>query len=72
MNPDLLKMVMRRRNDKLDDLAQALNICRQSLYMKMRYIEGNERKQEFTQGEIKTMVDRYNLTPDEIVSIFFS
>lgn len=72
MNPDYLKMVMRRNNDNLNDLASALNICRQSLYMKMRYIDaGKERKQEFTQSEIRTMVKRYNLTPDEIVNIFF-
>lgn len=72
MNPDYLKMVMRRNNDNLNDLASALNICRQSLYMKMRYIDaGKERKQEFTQSEIRTMAKRYNLTPDEIVNIFF-
>ena len=63
---------MRRNNDNLNDLASALNICRQSLYMKMRYIDaGKERKQEFTQSEIRTMAKRYNLTPDEIVNIFF-
>ncbi len=73
MNPDYLKMVMRRHNDSLNDLASALNICRQSLYMKMRYVaKGEERKQEFTQSEIRTMTERYNLTPEEIVNIFFS
>ena len=72
MNPDYLKMVMRRNNDNLNDLASALNICSQSLYLKVRYIEkGIERKQEFTQREIRAMAKRYNLTPDEIVNIFF-
>lgn len=73
MNPYYLKMVMHRNNDNLNDLASALNICRQSLYMKMRYIDADkERKQEFTQSEIRTMAKRYQLTPDEIVNIFFS
>ena len=68
MNELLLKVFMREHGDTQETLAQALNIHPHTLYMKMR--ESN-RKQQFTQEEINFITKRYNLTPENVVKIFF-
>ena len=68
MNELLLKVFMREHGDTQETLAQALNIHSHTLYMKMR--ESN-RKQQFTQEEINFITKRYNLTPENVVKIFF-
>lgn len=50
--------------DSLDALAEYLNISRQALVMKI------EEKSQFKINEIKLIVKRYKLTPDEIYEIF--
>lgn len=61
-----LQIKMLGFGDTNDTLAQALNMHAHTLYMKMKPFS----KQEFTLSEIKTIVNRYNLTPDEIYTIF--
>lgn len=64
---------MYEHQDSMEDLAQVLNINSQTLYMKMREYNGSQaRRQQFNQSEIKLIVDRYDLTGDEIKRIFFN
>lgn len=73
MNTFLLKGIMYEHQDSMEDLAQVLNINSQTLYMKMREYNGSQaRRQQFNQSEIKLIVDRYDLTGDEIKRIFFN
>lgn len=52
-------------NDNLTTLADHLGISRQTLTLKL------DNKSDFTQSEIKKIVIRYNLTPEETEQIFF-
>lgn len=64
---------MYEHQDSMEDLAQVLNINSQTLYMKMGEYNGSQaRRQQFNQSEIKLIVDRYDLTGDEIKRIFFN
>lgn len=69
MNEMFLKGFMRKHGDTMDALAEALKIHPHTLYMKMR--EQGERKQQFTQSEIQVIVKRYNLTPEDVMRVFF-
>lgn len=53
-------------NDTNETLAEALNISRQTMSAK---ING---KVDFKQSEIKIIVERYKLTPEETEQIFFN
>lgn len=68
MNTLLLKNEMKQYGDTDETLSKALNINPHTLYLKMR--ETGER--QFTQEEIKIIVERYKLTPDNVVKIFFN
>ena len=57
-------MVLHKHTNK--DLAEMLGISEQSVSCKI-----NENGTEFKQGEIRIIADNYNLTPDEVVAIFF-
>ena len=67
MNKELLRSVMVLNNDTYVTLANALGISPQSVSNKV-----NENGTEFTQGEIKLIKNRYNLTPEQVESIFFA
>lgn len=71
MNDLLLKVHMKGYGDTTETLAKALNIHPHTLYMKMRE-DGAKRKQQFTQAEIRLITERYNLSPEDVVKIFFS
>lgn len=64
MNRQLLKGHMLLHNDDNEKLADALGIHASTLYMKM------QGKQPFKNSEIKIIMGRYDLTPDEIIKIF--
>lgn len=66
----LLKNEMKQYGDTMESLAKVLNIHPHTLYMKMK--EDGERTQQFNQGEIKVISERYKLTPEKIAEIFFS
>lgn len=67
MNKELLRSIMVLHGDTNRDLAEALKITEQSVSSKM-----NENGTEFKQGEIRKIIKRYDLTPEQTDQIFFS
>jgi predicted transcriptional regulator len=67
MNKELLRSIMVLHGDTNKDLAELLEISEQSVSGKI-----NEKGTEFKQGEIAKIKDRYNLTPEQVESIFFA
>lgn len=67
MNKNLLRSIMLLNGDTNVDLADALGVSTQSISDKI-----NERGTEFKQGEIAKIKDRYNLTAEQVESIFFA
>lgn len=67
MNKKELKSVMALHGDTMRDLAVALGKSPQSVSDKI-----NERGTEFKQGEIAIIKDRYNLSAEQVESIFFA
>ncbi len=67
LNKKLLRSIMILHDDNNDLLAAALGITPQRLSAKMNETGGAE----FTQGEIRTIKERYKLTAQEVNDIFF-
>ena len=67
MNKNLLVSKMKLLGDNQDTLARALDL---SLTRTNAKINGTDGAQ-FNPDEIKVIMDRYDLTPDEVVQIFF-
>lgn len=67
MNKTKLKSVMALYGDTYKDIANYLQISEQSVSCKI-----NENGTEFKQGEISKIAKKYNLSPEEVVSIFFN
>lgn len=67
MNKLRLESVMRLHGDTGTSLAKFLNIARTTFSAKINETNGGE----FTQNEISKIIDKYSLSPDEVVSIFF-
>lgn len=65
MDLNLLKYYIKKNDDSLVNLAEALNIKYNTLSMKLLG------KYEFKQSEIQIIAKRYQLTADEITKIFF-
>lgn len=68
MNAKLLKSKMVLFGDTNTTLAAALNISTTRLSAKINETNGAE----FNQSEIKIIKERYDLTNDEVILIFFS
>lgn len=68
MNKNLLRSKMVLFGDTNETLAAALGISPQRLSAKINSTGGAE----FTQGEINTIMRRYNLPFQELVNIFFA
>lgn len=68
MNGNLLKSKMVLYGDTQDDLANALDISRQNLNIKLNATNGAE----FSQSEIAKIKTRYSLTAQEVDEMFFS
>ena len=68
MNKRELEAQMKRYGDTGGALAEYLGIVRGTFSAKLNETSGAE----FTQGEIMAIKKRYNLTPDEVVKIFFA
>ncbi len=62
-----LKWHMNEYGDKVPDLAKFLEVHRVTLYAKI-----SGKKQEFTQSEIQRIANRYNLSNEDIIDIFFN
>ena len=67
MKKELLRSIMVLHGDTNKDLADYLGISEPSVSNKI-----NENGTEFKQGEIRMIRDRYNLTSDQVDSIFFA
>ena len=63
----MLKSVMVLHDDTQETLAEYLGISAPTLSLKMNETNGAE----FTQGEIKKIIDRYDLTAEQTMNIFF-
>ncbi len=68
LNKNLLKSKMALFGDNGNSIAAALGITPQSFSGKINEKNGAE----FTQKEIELMKQRYNLTNDEVIEIFFA
>lgn len=68
MNKFLLRSKMALFGDNNSLLAECIGISKQRFSAKINETKGAE----FTQSEIKKIKDRYNLTEEEIESIFFN
>lgn len=68
MNKQKLESVMKLHNDNGQTLAQYLGIARPTFSNKLNETRGAE----FTQGEIRLIKERYNLSAEEVDMIFFS
>ncbi len=68
MNKKLLRSKMVLHDDTNATLATALGITPQSLSLKMNETNGGE----FTQNEIACIRERYHLTDEEVIAIFFT
>ena len=66
MNKNELKAEMLRHGDTNETLAEALGISKVSISKKL-----NARK-DFKQTEIRLMKERYNLTGEDLIRIFFA
>lgn len=68
MNKNLLISKMKLFGDTQQMLADALGLSLNRTNAKINETDGAE----FTQSEIKIIMIRYNLTPDEVVQIFLT
>lgn len=68
MNKNLLVSKMKLHGDTNAMLASAIGISPQRFSAKLNEYQGAE----FTQGEILKIRERYHLTDDEVVNIFFA
>lgn len=67
MNKRLLRSIMVSHGDTNKDLAEWLGVSEQSVSAKI-----NEHGSEFKQGEIAKIQKRYNLSPEQVINIFFA
>ena len=67
MNKNRLESVMKLHGDTGTSLSAYLGIARSTFSAKLNETNGAE----FTQGEITSIKEKYNLAADEIVEIFF-
>lgn len=72
INKNLLKSKMILNGDDQNALAAALGISIQRLSAKMNAKQVSEKVKaaQFTLSEVRIIMERYNLTPDEVVEIF--
>ncbi len=68
MNTKLLRSKMVLYQDNNTTLGEFLGIAYQTVSAKINNTNGAE----FTQGEIMQIKHKYQLTPDEVVEIFFN
>ena len=74
LNKQMLKSKMALYGDGIVELAQALGISTTRLSAKMnnKQVSDKVRPAVFTQTEIYIIMKRYQLTPEEVILIFFN
>lgn len=65
INTKMLKAKMILNNDDAKNVSNAMNISTATFSAKLN------NKQEFKTGEIEVLINRYNLTSEEVMEIFF-
>lgn len=72
INKKLLESKMALYGDNQNSLAAALGITIQRLSAKMnaKQVSDKVKPAAFTLHEVRIIMERYNLTPDEVVQIF--
>ena len=68
MNKNLLESKIKLHGDTQGTLADELGLSTQRINAKINETNGAQ----FTQGEIQKIKERYNLTNDEVMDIFFN
>jgi hypothetical protein len=68
MNKNALVSKMKLHGDNQSDVAEYIGISLQRFNAKLNETDGAE----FTQGEITKIIQKYNLTPEETMMIFFT
>lgn len=68
MNANELRAHMARHGDSAKTLAKALKRAESTLSCKMNH----QRNMCFSQDEIQRIIERYDLTADEVMLIFFT
>ncbi|WP_434351072.1 XRE family transcriptional regulator [Trichococcus flocculiformis] len=68
MDTRRIKSLMVLNGDTLATLSEVVGCTKETLSKKINEWEGSE----FTQSEIKAVKNYYNLTPEEVDSIFFA
>lgn len=68
MDKNRLESIMRLNGDTGTTLAEHLGIARSTFSAKINETNGAE----FTQGEIKSIINKYQLAPSDVVLIFFT
>ena len=68
MNKKLFKVQMVLHDDTQESLADAIGVSRGTMNQKINETNGRN----FDQDEIRKLIDRWNLVPEEVVTIFFS
>lgn len=66
MSKLILKRIIEKNGDTHARLADAIGVTKKKLRRKLN------RKSEFTLSELRTIIDRYRLTPVEVYMVFFS
>lgn len=61
-----IRAMLDKHGQNQNDLAELLNISYQALSMKIN------QKNDFTQTEIFKIIQCYNLTPEEVMDMFFN
>ena len=67
MNKQKLESIMKLYGDTGNSLSNYLGIARSTFSAKINETNGAE----FTQSEISSIKEKYNLTPEDVVDIFF-
>lgn len=65
MNKNAFKSLIILKGDTQKDVADALGVTEQTIGDKLNGVS------DFKQTEIKTLIDRYDLTPEQVNDIFF-
>ncbi len=68
MNRNLFRSQMAKNGDTVESLAEKIGLSKSRLSSKINGTRGAE----FNQREISTIICLYGLSPDDLVSIFFS
>ena len=68
MNKRLFESKMKLYGDNQGDAAAAIGVSESTFSLRLNQVNGCQ----FKQNDIRIYIKRYNLTPEELIEIFFS